>query len=343
MNNIQMSDVDKTVATDISQQPYKQKNKVNGMKTGLIVLAVVLTIVLVCSIGYAFWYNSDDAKTNRAIGRIDTGELVEAVDLLYGIDSPKANALRDFIDIEAAKQKFRSAYCDYEPDSIEVSNALATFNNLVLNYDDAFAVYHLSESLLKRYESYRTALDYSQKESDAIVIPLQQLQKALLNKVKKNQSSKNAASSFTLAELQERVDATNSQMEYFKYLDIGGVVYPVTDPQVIAKCNVTKRYDPLQNCDVCYADIDDNLVSVMKNLYSTCWIEATYSQKDITNSLEEFEIDDSLYLENADPDYVFDMDEGLRNIASESDIDANARIIARWLRIALIYSLIITY
>ncbi len=227
------------------QQPAPQKNKLtknkkSKLKKILIPIFVVLALGLVTLIGRhisdRIYYNSDEYKILTATNAIINWDYKGATNILADVNTPEANAIKDFIKVSYAEKVFRNSQDDENFDIAE--KAYFDFIDAIDTFEKESQPYCLPYDLLQIYIRNKTALDYSVNcVSDEIYDHFCDAQMIRLfdNRYRTGET-------FTLNEMKDCIETASSISipDGFHPQSFFLTYFEVTDSKVINDCNTKK-------------------------------------------------------------------------------------------------------
>ncbi len=333
--------------TPVVQPAPKPKKKKTGLIIAIVLVAVFFVFgALAALIGTVIYRSTDGYKVKEAASLVEEGDYYSADEMLMGVYTFEADAIREFINIEQAKASFVEAMsgadaASYNPEG--ASDEYYSFISAVDAFEYSQFYDSLPENLMSRYNAYSAANDFVTEyvygeTNDSYTTYVEEclydyfcdVQAVMLNDVVRNDSTQ-FGSSFTLRELQTRVDTTNTALEKLDAYDFASI--PLSG-------------DALTYCPALWAtegstvSISTHALGIINDLIYECENEAISNKSLIDSGLESFSWDEDLYISNADPYYTSYVGEYLQNIGSEYDMQLNADDIIIILRTEILYSLV---
>ncbi len=316
---------------------YVKANSKRVKIIGLICLVLVASII----IGVIIHQNSDSYKIKKASELIAAGQYSEGVNKIYDVYTPQAIVIKNFVEVENAKQAFVNSI-----ENGSIADAWEEYDEFKITmneFDEENEVYYLPDNLRKNYDCYRTAFDYiaeyteiSEDSPNEMVQALYNVQSVMMNEVDKNNSSK-GGETFTLNELQSRVNTSKSALQILNGYDFSSL--EVDDSNVELYCHTATSYSDEGEKAVIWTS--SFLSETINSLISECEYEIESSQESIDESSEEFEMDDDLYKTHPIDDYSSYVGANLESIKDYGNISRNRETILKTLRKDMLYFLIV--
>lgn len=320
-------------ATTYTQNIIGASPQISFDKKKLLVLIIAI-LALSVGIGVLIYHNSDTYKIKKSSELIIMGNYFEAANKIQDVYTPQAKAIKDFINIEIAKDSFVDSVVD---ETSNTSETYSEFYNKLNEFSSSEEYHYLTEELSNHYNCYRYAFDcvlnYTSYEDSDIPQALYNVQEVMMNEVSRNKTSKNNGN-FTLSELQERVNRSKSALEKLKAANLTDI--KITDVNITTYCNMRKSVDDV-GYRVC---LSQYLCDILETLIINCESEIESSQELIDDCLEKWDMDDTLYTINPDPNYSSFVGDDLESIKSSDDILTNRTTIVNLLQRDMLYYLV---
>lgn len=305
-----------------------------------ISIIVVLSVIFAIMFGVIFFTNTDSFKINSASDLVVQGKYSEALNKISNVYTPQAETIKKFIKLENLKDNFvnsidKQNLVSYDS---ECNENYSKFKSAVETFEEENEIYLLTDDLKANYNRYKSALSFTSEYGADLFNIFYESQQVMLNKVFRNRTSKENDITFTLYDMQERVDSSYDALyeletmrdnEEFKYINI-------TDSEIISYCYTFNSGDS-EN----YIDFGSSVFrNSLDTLINACNSEANYEDTYISDELEKWNADDKLYLVEPNPDYVSIIGVGFADITSADDIHTNSEKLLNTLRIGIAYQLI---
>lgn len=314
--------------------------KANSKKVkiiGLICFVLVVSII----IGVIVYYNSDSYKIKKASELIVAGQYAEGVNKIYDVYTPQAIVIKNFVEVENAKQIFVNTV---ENNSIaDACKAYDEFKTIINEFDEENEIYYLPDNIRKNYDCYRAAFDFiaerteiSENSPNEMIQALYDVQNVMMNEVDKNNSSKDE-NTFTLDELQYRVDISRSALQILNDYDFSDI--EVDHPNAKRYCNTSTFYSSKGEKTIIHTS--NSLSEMIDSLIYACEFQIDSSQEFIDETSQEFEMDADLYKNHPIEDYSSYIGANLENVRDYENINNNVNIILKTLRKDMLYFLIV--
>ena len=198
---------------------------ISGKKKWIIVAVVIISLIVAISIT-----NSDSYRIDKATDYILKGNTSAGLKKISSIYTQQAEVIRGFAAVEDAKNVFE-AYCDTKNDFGVSNSSISTdkdavndFINAVntFNENNKTAIYLLPSELREKAEYYQKVCE-SINDAEAQSSVFSNLMSAHQNEFERNEVNIHpgvmytvGSRYFTLNQLSDRVDITNTAYEKFK-------------------------------------------------------------------------------------------------------------------------------
>lgn len=287
-------------------EPPKHKNRAN--RALIISVSVVCAVVLIVSgllIFMLFYHNSEDYKTGKAVEKITAGEYDEGLGYIRGLNTPKANAIRDFTRVLQDRQLFDEAF---DPNTLQ-------------NDDDA--VQEAQKRLTESFSSF--------KASDKLPDKLKSLYDTYSGRVSAMNGALDESQAQNISDAQHCVLAYKRRKEGTSFT-VGSFkdVLNISEPAVKAlgaMINSDEYRQMKQGCP-CRA------VRTMDELFQITSAQVERDKYVLNNELKGKESDASMKISNTYDYYNASVGTGLKSVTDESDLIENARKLYTALRYA---------
>lgn len=309
----------------------KPKKKSVGFRVAAAVLAVLI-VGLAGGISAYFYIDSDGYRVREALEAFDAGDYDEAGSLLRDVDTRQANTMKAFIDLDHAREN-----CIKTMETASVDDgllAVAAFADRLAAFREAYdlselpdkeqTIFAYCEAAVSHYETGALSRETAPTLRAAFI----ELQQIMLNDIEANAITL-TGNTYTPAMMQGRLDrsvqaaADLRALDYFTEVE-GRMTFgriPVDDPALT------------RNAAVYFGDnrLEDG-VSLSHGLRQTVLTMDNYCEKEIedyTEKMKTYAPDARLRISNPQQDFTKYVGSGLREIASQPDLEANADQILR--------------
>lgn len=265
--NGEISNNEDNMDDTMSTKNNVEKKGINKKK--LITITIVLLLISTVITLSVLYTSTDRYKVKQASTYIVANDFDKGAELLERVYTPQAIETKAFINVEKAAYDFKEIMYEYDyqyEETIEESELWESYDNfksVFEKYNTMYGGKNLADELKEDFECYKTAFSYI---SDYTSIH-SEMAKALteVQLIKLNSIDVNNGSSFTLEELQKRIDITWLNIGVLNKYD-GGHIY-ITDPEVISNCKImthTMEGEPI----ISYNPID-SVISECEDLITT--------------------------------------------------------------------------
>lgn len=287
------------------------KNK-SGTHKGIIAIIIVAAIVLAASAGFfAFiliYHNSEGYRLQKAENEVLAGNYDSALTLIEDIDTPTAQAIREFAGMYRDRDKFARSY---DParliDNAETGDLCSRMYFSVKHLRDEGYDKNLPSKLL---EKYNTCYDRLAEMNNS------------LNGLKSNvfYDAQNCVYQYKLRKGGEKF--TVSKLE---------TMVNISEPAVES---INRNIIESQGFQEMTAGGKSQAVATMNEFYAITAAQVAQDKFDLDNYRGSYNNDAKLTLNEADKNYRAEVGTGLAAITSDGDMQNNARLLLDNLRYA---------
>ncbi len=296
-------------------------------------IAIIISVFAVCvCVAMLVYFNSDSYKIKKSVELIINGDTVSAMKVVYDVYDPQANAIKDFILVENAKDEFVKNM-ENGSDLQTVNNSFLSFREALYDFDSVEYKYALPQELTDLYNMYNAAVPYAENvaygSGGGLKYSLNYIiggvQSVFLNKPQRNQSSK-GGDTFTLEQMDKNIDSTTESriiLEDSNYLSY----ITVDDYKVKEFCYTDNGKIPTGD------DLYDMLFMLCLSAYSETLSEINY----INDNKEKWDMDDKLYLVSPDSSITSEISSDFEPIKNSGHVNNNTDKVLNILKCDLLY------
>lgn len=267
----------------------------------LMIVAIALAVLVVGVVGFligsAIYRNSDGYKIAQTEEAVLEGNPDEGLEYIRGVNSPEADAVRQFCEIEKQRKSF---FDNYDKNTLQGFDApvKVSYDKLSMAYNSFNASDKLPGKLKERYDSYNGRVTAMNSVlSDLTTRTLTDSQRGVLAFGERKRGA-----NFTVNEL--------------------STVVSQSEPAVLALQSVVvnnSRYAAFaQNNDAA-------VVNAMYEFYQVASDRLTQDRFDLENYEQRFGPNVAILLSDTDENYVASMGSMLRSLSNLSDAQSNAQ------------------
>ncbi|MGN1123484.1 MAG: hypothetical protein ACI4RR_04010, partial [Eubacterium sp.] len=246
-----------------------------------------------------------------------SGQYSEAVDKLSNVYVPQADILRAYIDILQYKEDFINSFDSTVLINSEHRDILENADDFkfnLYNFKEEQSIYLLPEDLRKQFDYYydccKNIDSVLYKEGDSVYNLYYYPQLVFTNR-----PTRNRVDSFTLRDMQAKVDSSQEAVDSLNdWITMG----------IDDFSNAENKFENLNSNDAPYEL--SYFCSYTNEFISSCKDEIETEQGKINDDLKRFDIDDSLHLKEPNSEYVSYVMFDLEDVADISDVGENATI-----------------
>lgn len=299
----------------------KKKNGEKGITKFALILIIVAgvlgTLLVIGGVTSAIYFNSSTYKIHKAVSLIEDKQYGDAYNALAGVTGDTADAMRNYVSIPQALDKYKA---DYETVGYVIVNDeyaylvenMNSFCELVANYGETNKVEALPDELKAEYDYLKKTCESA--SSIDLTIDFTSSMSTFQNDIICNQSPQ-----FTLDNVQVNIDNTNSGLESLA-TNIGLIADASKDNAPLDLSaqfftNYKADYDRFVNaCTASVNNYNTTIQTAKNNNYSM--------QQPVTNK-------------NKNPNYKATIIHNLNPVGSIDDINSNAQIMNNTLCVTL--------